>query len=71
MRGADAGNPGMMLAQPTLWTGVLYDAAALKAATALIRGWTVDEMRALRLAVPEQGLGATIRGRTVRDVARE
>jgi len=71
MRGADAGNPGMMLAQPTLWTGVLYDAAALKAATALIRGWTVDEMRALRLAVPEQGLGATIRGRTVRDVARD
>ena len=28
-------------------------------------------MRALRLAVPEQALGATIRGRTVREVARD
>ena len=71
MRGADAGNPGMTLAQPVLWTGVLYDDAAQKAAAALIRGWTVDEMRALRLAVPEQGLQATIRGRTVQEVARD
>ena len=71
MRGADAGNPGMLLGQPTLWTGVLYDDAAQKAAAALIRGWTVEEMRALRLAVPQQGLQAMIRGRSVQDVARD
>jgi len=71
MRGADAGNTAMLLAQPALWTGVLYDDAAQKAAAALIRGWSVEEMRALRLAVPEQALGATIRGRTVREVARD
>lgn len=71
MRGADAGNAAMLLAQPALWTGVLYDDAAQKAAATLIRGWGVEEMRALRLAVPEQGLGATIRGRTVREVARD
>ena len=71
MRGADAGNQDMLLAQPTLWTGVLYDDAAQKAASALIRGWTVEEMRALRLAAPEMGLDAPIRGRTIRDVARD
>ncbi len=71
MRGADAGSSAMLLAQPALWTGVLYDNAAQKAALSLIRGWTVEEMRTLRNAVPEQALTAPIRGRTVRDVARD
>jgi glutamate--cysteine ligase len=71
MRGADAGGPNMLMAAPALWVGLLYDDAAQKAAAALIRGWTVEEMRALRAAVPRDALGATIRGRGVRDVARD
>ena len=71
MRGADAGDPNMLMANPALWVGLLYDDAAQKAAAALIRGWTVEEMRALRAAVPRDALGATIRGRSVRDVARD
>lgn len=71
MRGADAGSPAMMLAKSSLWTGLLYDDAAQKAAAALIRGWTVEEMRALRTEVPERALEATIRGRSLRDVAQD
>jgi glutamate--cysteine ligase len=71
MRGADAGGPDMLMAAPALWVGLLYDDAAQKAAAALIRGWTVEEMRALRAAVPRDALGATISGRSVREVARD
>jgi glutamate--cysteine ligase len=71
MRGADAGNVGMLMAKPALWTGLLYDAAAQKAAAALIRDWTVAEMRALRMEVPVRALAATIRGRTLRDISRD
>ena len=71
MRGADAGSPAMLQALPALWVGLLYDDAAQKAAAALIRGWTVEEMRRLRAEVPRLALSATIRGRSVRDVARD
>ncbi|TCZ64327.1 glutamate--cysteine ligase [Roseicella aquatilis] len=71
MRGADAGSPAMIVAQAALWVGLLYDDAAQKAAAALVRDWTVEEMRALRLAVPREALHATIHGRTVRDIARD
>jgi glutamate--cysteine ligase len=71
MRGADAGSPEMMVAQSALWTGLLYDDAAQKAAFALIRDWTLDEARTLRQAVPRQALTASIRGRSLRDVARD
>lgn len=71
MRGADAGGPAMLVAKPALWVGLLYDDAAQQAAAALIRDWTVAEMRALRESVPAQALDATIRGRRVREVARD
>ncbi len=61
----------MLLALPAFWVGLLYDDAAQKAAAALIRGWTVEEMRSLRAAVPREALCATIQGRSVRDVARD
>jgi glutamate--cysteine ligase len=70
MRGADAGSVGMLMAKPAFWTGLLYDDAAQKAAAALIRGWTVEEMRALRLEVPKLALKATIRGRSLQDIPR-
>ncbi len=71
MRGADAGGPAMLMAAPALWVGLLYDDAAQKAAAALTRGWTVEEIRALRAEVPRAALAATIRGRPVREVARD
>ena len=37
MRGSDAGSAAMMVAQPALWVGLLYDDAAQKAAAALVR----------------------------------
>ncbi|MGG5821260.1 glutamate--cysteine ligase [Falsiroseomonas sp. HW251] len=71
MRGADAGNFGMLMAKPAFWTGLLYDDAAQKAAAALIRGWDVAAIRALRMDVPKRALKATLAGRTLRDIARE
>jgi glutamate--cysteine ligase len=71
MRGSDAGSTAMLVAQPALWVGLIYDDAAQKAAAALVRGWTVQDIRALRDAVPRQALEASIRGRTVREVARD
>ncbi len=71
MRGADAGCVPMLMAQPAFWAGLLYDEAAQKAAAALIRGWPVEEIRALRMEVPKLALNASIGGRALRDVARD
>jgi glutamate--cysteine ligase len=71
MRGADAGGAAMLLAQPAFWVGLLYDDAAQKAAAALTRGWSHAELLALRAEVPRAALGATIAGRSLRDVARD
>jgi glutamate--cysteine ligase len=71
MRGADAGSVPMLMAQPAFWTGLLYDAAAQKAAAALIRGWNVEAIRRLRIDVPKQALRARIADRALRDVARD
>jgi glutamate--cysteine ligase len=71
MRGSDAGPPGMLVAEPALWVGLLYDDAAQKAAFALVRDWTAEEVSALRAEVPRLALAATIRSRSVRDVARD
>jgi glutamate--cysteine ligase len=70
MRGADAGSFAQISALPGLWTGLLYDQEALDGALALTRDWTVDEMQAMRDAVPCLGLKAPFRGGTVLDVAR-
>jgi len=69
MRGADAGSAEMMVAQSALWVGLLYDDAALTAAEALLRGLGHDDALALRAAVPRQGLEASFRGGTLRDLA--
>lgn len=71
MRGSDSGSAAMILAQPAFWTGLLYDDAAQKAALALVRGWDVEAIRALRAEVPRVALAATIAGRSLRDVARD
>jgi glutamate--cysteine ligase len=72
LRGADAGTLPMVLALPALWTGLLYDDAALAGATALTAGLAMADRQALRQAVPRQGLAARLPdGRSVRDVGRE
>jgi len=71
MRGADAGAPAFLNALPAFWVGLLYDDAAQKAARALTKDWSVAEMRALREAVPAQGLTATVAGRPLIEVAHD
>jgi glutamate--cysteine ligase len=71
MRGADAGSPAMMVAQSALWVGLLYDEAALAAASALVRRHPWAEYAAVRALVPRQGLATPWQGGTLRDLARD
>jgi glutamate--cysteine ligase len=71
MRGADAGAPAYLTALPAFWVGLLYDDAAQKAARALTRDWSVEQLRALRNAVPAQALTAKIGGRALQEVGRD
>ena len=71
MRGADGGPWRRICALPAFWVGLLYDDGALDAAEALTRDWTVEEVTALRNAVPVEGLRADFRGKPLLDVARE
>jgi glutamate--cysteine ligase len=71
MRGADGGPYSHICALPALWGGIFYDQAALDAAWDLVRTWTREERASLKAQVPKLALGATLRGRTARDIARE
>lgn len=71
MRGCDSGPWRRLCALPALFVGVLYEQSSLDAAWDLVKDWTAEERQNLRDAVPTQGLKAIIRGRTVRDVARD
>jgi glutamate--cysteine ligase len=71
MRGADGGPWRRICALPAFWVGLLYDDTALSAAEDLTRDWTVEEVTALRDAVPAQGLNARHRGVALWDVGRE
>src|SRR4051812_9497376 len=71
MRGADSGPWARLTALPAFWLGILYDDAALDAAWDVVKGWSAEERQKLRDDVPTQALNATIRGRTVRELAEE
>lgn len=71
MRGADSGPLSRIVALPALFVGLLYDTDVLDAAWDVVRNWTAEERQALREAVPRDGFAATIRGRSVGDLARE
>ncbi len=71
MRGADGGPWDRLCALPALWVGLLYDPVAQDAALELIRGWTAEEVIALRRAVPRLALRTPFRGRSVREIALE
>ena len=70
MRGADGGPWRRICALPALWTGLLYDSAALDAAWDLVKDWTAEERASLRAAVPKLALATPFRGGTLRDVAQ-
>ncbi len=71
MRGADGGPWRRLCALPALWTGLLYDQAALDAAWDLVKGWTAEQRAQLRADVPRQGLAARFGNTSVLDIARE
>ena len=71
MRGADSGPWRRLCALPALWTGLFYDQTSLDAAWDLVKDWTAEERQALREAVPKRAFEATLRGRTVQDIARD
>ncbi|EUC01453.1 glutamate/cysteine ligase [Rhizobium sp. CF080] len=71
MRGADGGPWRRICALPAFWVGLLYDDTALADAEALTADWTVEDVIAMRDAVPAKGLKAEIKGKPVLDIARE
>jgi glutamate--cysteine ligase len=71
MRGADGGPWKRLCALPALWVGLLYDSTALDAAAEIVKGWTMEEMLALRRDVPRLALNTPFRKGTVLDVARQ
>ncbi|RUT31183.1 glutamate--cysteine ligase [Arsenicitalea aurantiaca] len=68
MRGADAGPWQELCALPALWTGLLYDSAALDAAWEMVKDWTAEERDALRRAVPRSAIHTPFRNETVADI---
>jgi len=71
MRGADSGPWRRLCALPAFWVGLLYHQPSLDAAWDLVKDWTAQERQKLRDDVPKQALSATIRGRTMQDLAKE
>ncbi|MEX0628710.1 MAG: glutamate--cysteine ligase [Cucumibacter sp.] len=71
MRGADCGPWEEICALPALWTGLLYDEAALDGAWQIVRHWTAQERQALHLAVPKTALSTPFRKGTVLDIVRQ
>ena len=71
MRGADGGPWRRLCALPAFWVGLLYDADAQAAAWDLVKDWTAEEREQLRVDAARVGLGAEIRGRSLREIGRE
>jgi glutamate--cysteine ligase len=71
MRGADAGPWKNLCALPAFWVGLLYDDASLDAAWEIVKTWSAEERQQLRADVPKLGLRAEIKGRSLRELARD
>ena len=70
MRGADGGPWRSICSVPAFWVGLLYEPDVLAAAWDLVRGWTANDVAALRDAVPKTALQTRFAGGTVHDLAR-
>ncbi len=71
MRGADMGDPQMALALSALWVGLLGDRVALDEAMELTRTWSAFDRMQMHTDGPKLGLGATMAGRNVREIATD
>src|SRR4051795_5025164 len=71
MRGADSGPRRRIASLPAFWVGIMYDDVSLDAAWDLVKDWNAEERQKLRDDVPRLGFKATIRGRTMLDLARQ
>ena len=71
MRGADGGPWGNLCALPAFWVGLFYDDQALAEAEAYIADWSIDEMEALRNAVPKTALQTPFRDGILQEVATD
>jgi glutamate--cysteine ligase len=71
MRGADVGPPERIVALSAFWIGLLYDRDALDAAWDLVKEWSAEDRETLRADVAKQGLTVVVRGRSVREIARD
>jgi glutamate--cysteine ligase len=69
MRGADGGPWARLCALPAIWAGLLYHQPSLDAAWDIAKDWSMEERLKLREEVPRLGLRATVRGRSVREIA--
>jgi glutamate--cysteine ligase len=65
MRGADSQRPELIVAQPALWKGLLYDETSLASLEALGHRWNFEELEAARPAIGKDGLRAHLAGRDV------
>jgi glutamate--cysteine ligase len=71
MRGADGGPWARLCALPALWVGLLYDGDAIEAAWDLVKDWTVEDHARLRREVPSFALQTPVRGRSLKELAKE
>jgi len=71
VRGSDNGPLGLVRALPALWMGLLYDDDAMRAATALTAGLSMDEREQLRSDVTRMGLRAKVGQHTAQELSRE
>jgi glutamate--cysteine ligase len=71
MRGADVGPAARICALSALMVGLYYDRGALDAAYDIVKAWSAGERQKLRDDVPRVALGATIAGRSLREIGRE
>lgn len=60
LRGPDSAAPALVYGMAAFWTGIFYDADALDQAWDLIRDWTPELHRQLRMDVTRHGLQASL-----------
>ncbi|MFC1690534.1 glutamate--cysteine ligase, partial [Pseudomonadota bacterium] len=60
-----------LCALPAIWAGLLYHQPSLDAAWDIASDWSMEERLRLREEVPKLGLKASVRGRTVQEIALE
>ncbi len=71
MRGADSQKPELIVAQPALWKGLLYDETSLASLETLSDRIHFEELEAARPAIGRDGLRAPLAGREVGEWASD